>query len=169
MFLAYGFFLSMTISYIVIIPPLYRVTEVSEGLVKPYPEILSDSLTIIKVFFTNSMLLWFTLWSVKFSVLFLYRRLMIGLPKYLVWWWAVLAFCVVVRIVQMQPSVLENAEIYHRPSSVLLFPTSHPARACTPGLLPVSVVHSILKLPCLGYKLHRANFPLCSRSLHHTS
>ena len=109
MFLAYGFFLSMTISYIVIIPPLYRVTEVSEGLIKPYPEVLSDSLIIIKVFFANSMLLWFTLWSVKFSVLFLYRRLMIGLPKYLRWWWAVLGFCVVVGTVPRQPAI-ENRE-----------------------------------------------------------
>ena len=96
MFLAYAFFLSMTISYLVIIPPLYRITDVSEGIIPPYPSVLEDSLSIIKVFFTNSMLLWFTLWSVKFSVLFLYRRLMIGLPMYLRWWWAVLGFCVVV-------------------------------------------------------------------------
>jgi len=96
MLLAYAFFLSMSISYLAIIAKLYRVTGVSEGLTPPYPAILKDSLALIKVFFTNSMLLWFTLWSVKFSLLFLYRRLMMGLPKHLRWWWAVLAFCVVV-------------------------------------------------------------------------
>jgi hypothetical protein len=96
--LAYAFFLSMSISYLVIIPPLYRVTAVSDGAIPPYPAILSDSLRVIKVFFADSMLLFFTLWSVKFSLLFLYRRLMVGLPNHLRWWWAVFAFCVVVGL-----------------------------------------------------------------------
>src|ERR1700757_1415535 len=46
-----------------------------------------------EVFFTNSMLLWLTLWSVKFFMLFLYRRLVASLPNHLRWWWAVLGFC----------------------------------------------------------------------------
>lgn len=96
--LAYAFFLSMSISYLAIIPPLYRVTAVSEGIIPPYRAVLKDSLAIIKVFFTDSMLLFFTLWSVKFSMLFLYRRLMVGLPKHLRWSWAVFAFCVVVSL-----------------------------------------------------------------------
>jgi len=47
----------MTIRYAVAIPPLYLVTRVSEGLKPPHAAILTDSLAIIKVFFTNNVLL----------------------------------------------------------------------------------------------------------------
>jgi hypothetical protein len=113
--LAYAFFLSMSISYLVIIPPLYRVTAFSDGIIPAYPTILSDSLIIIKVFFTDSMLLWFTLWSVKFSLLFLYRRLMVGLPKHRRWWWAVFAFCVVVSLIPKELAACLSANIDYGP------------------------------------------------------
>lgn len=90
--LAYAFFLSMSIRYVAIIPSLYRVAVVSEGIIPPYPAVLKDSLSIIKVFFTDSRLLFFTLWSVKFSMLFLYRRLMVGLPKHLRRWVGCICF-----------------------------------------------------------------------------
>jgi hypothetical protein len=98
-----------------IIPPLYRVTAFSDGIIPAYPTILSDSLIIIKVFFTDSMLLWFTLWSVKFSLLFLYRRLMVGLPKHRRWWWAVFAFCVVVSLIPKELAACLSANIDYGP------------------------------------------------------
>jgi hypothetical protein len=96
MLLAFAFFLAMTIGYVVLIPTLYRVTAVEQGLAPPYATIADDALFMIKIFFCNSMLLFLTLWAVKFSLLFLYRRLMTGLPKQMRWWWGIVIFCALV-------------------------------------------------------------------------
>jgi hypothetical protein len=100
MLMAWAFFLGMSISYVVLIPAMYRVNAVKSGKAPLYPTLLKDANLMIKIFFCNSMLLFMTLWSVKFSLLFLYRRLMTGLPKQMRWWWAVTIFCVLVGIIQ---------------------------------------------------------------------
>jgi hypothetical protein len=98
--LAWAFFLSTSMSYVVLIPAMYRINVMESGKVPLYPTLLKDANLMIKIFFCNSMLLFMTLWSVKFSLLFLYRRLMTGLPKQMRWWWAVTIFCVLVGIIQ---------------------------------------------------------------------
>lgn len=97
MLLAWIFFLALAINYVVITPTLYRVTAVQLGKEMIYPELEDDALKMIKIFFANTLLLWFSLWSVKFSLLFLYRRLMKGLPQLMRWWWIVMGFSIVVR------------------------------------------------------------------------
>ncbi|KAL1633671.1 hypothetical protein SLS56_002819 [Neofusicoccum ribis] len=77
--LAWASFLALTVSYIVVTPPMYHLYAVTGGEAAPYPEMMDDAMLIIKVFFYNTMLLWATLWAVKFSLLALYRRLMTGL------------------------------------------------------------------------------------------
>ncbi|OCT54352.1 hypothetical protein CLCR_00860 [Cladophialophora carrionii] len=96
--LAYLCFLTLSILYIVLAPTMYRITDASSGLTPIYPEILSDSLFMIKIFFANTMIFWFALYAVKFSFLSLYRRLMKGLRLYMQLWWAVVAFCVLTLI-----------------------------------------------------------------------
>lgn len=96
MLLAWIFFLALAIDYIVITPTLYHVSAVQSGEAMIYPEIEDDALKMIKIFFANTMLLWFSLWSVKISLLFLYRRLMKGLPQLMRWWWVVMGFSIVV-------------------------------------------------------------------------
>lgn len=98
MALAFLSYMAMTIAYLVIIDPMYRVTNVQAGKAPPYASILEDASLMTKTFFCTTMLLWFTLWSVKLAFLFLYRRLMLGLPHYLRWWWAILGFCIIVRV-----------------------------------------------------------------------
>jgi hypothetical protein len=76
---------------------MYRVGEaMTTG--NMYPEILSDSLLMIKIFFSTTMLLWFVLWGVKFAFLMLYRRLFAGIRFYMRLWWAVLVFCIVTLV-----------------------------------------------------------------------
>lgn len=94
--LAWASFLALTISYIVITPPMYHLYAVTGGEAEPYPEMMDDALVIIKVFFYSTMLLWCTLWAVKFSLLALYRRLMTGLRAYIILWWALVVFCALV-------------------------------------------------------------------------
>ncbi|EOD52704.1 putative cfem domain-containing protein [Neofusicoccum parvum UCRNP2] len=91
--LAWASFLALTVSYIVITPPMYRLYAVTGGEAAPYPEMMDDANLLIKVFFYNTMLLWATLWAVKFSLLALYRRLMTGLRAYIVLWWILVVFC----------------------------------------------------------------------------
>lgn len=60
--LAYLLFLCTTILYIVVTPTMYKISDVISGKTPPYAEMLEDSLFMIKVFFANTMLFWFTLW-----------------------------------------------------------------------------------------------------------
>lgn len=96
--LSWIFFLVLAIDYIVVTPVMYRVTEIEAGRAPPYPTLEKDALFMIKIFFTNTMLLWAALWSVKLSLLFLYRRLLKGLPDQLRWWWGIFLFTIVVYL-----------------------------------------------------------------------
>jgi hypothetical protein len=96
-FFAYILFITMTAMYIAVTPALYRISDVTSGKAPFYPKLLDDSLFLIKVFFANTMIFWFVLWTVKFSLLALYRRLTIGLNKtYMMVWWGIVSFCVIV-------------------------------------------------------------------------
>ncbi|KAJ9605216.1 hypothetical protein H2200_010606 [Cladophialophora chaetospira] len=104
--LAYLCFLTLTILYIVLAPTMYRVTNASSGITPLYPGILSDSLFMIKIFFANTMIFWFTLWAVKFSFLALYRRLMrptsqkVGIGGLFCIAWVCIAFATI-RVIQI--------------------------------------------------------------------
>lgn len=62
--LAFAFllFLATTILYIIVSPVMYKISDVMLGKAPPYAEMLDDSLFMIKIFFANTMLFWFTLW-----------------------------------------------------------------------------------------------------------
>lgn len=50
-----------------------------------------------KMVFVAPCLFWMTLWSIKFSLLFLYRRLLVGTPHiFNTIWWGTLVLCVLV-------------------------------------------------------------------------
>ncbi|KAF2643779.1 hypothetical protein P280DRAFT_444904 [Massarina eburnea CBS 473.64] len=93
-YLAYTMYLSMSVMYIVVTPAMFRVTAAAKGLVPSYATLMDDALFLTRIFFTNSMIFWFVLWTIKFSLLALYRRLMVGLSVgYVRLWWAVFGFC----------------------------------------------------------------------------
>ncbi|TPR11970.1 Hydantoinase/oxoprolinase family protein [Aspergillus niger] len=78
--LSWACFLAMSIAYIIVTPVVYKIDAYTDGKIGPWATMLSDALFMIKVFFANTMLLWASLWSVKLSFLFLYRRLLQDLP-----------------------------------------------------------------------------------------
>ncbi|KAE8548912.1 hypothetical protein EYB25_009295 [Talaromyces marneffei] len=90
-------FLVMAILYIVVTPFLYRV-DIAVSTGQLYADLLKDSLFVIEIFFANTIIFWIVLWSVKLSLLFLYRRLFVGLPDQMKWWWAVLIFTILMFI-----------------------------------------------------------------------
>ena len=96
--LAYLFFLTVSILYIVVIPCMFRLEALAAGKIEMYPTVLDDSLFIQKIFFVTTSGLWFTLWSVKFSLLALYKRLMTGLRTYTRVWWAIVILSFLVSL-----------------------------------------------------------------------
>ncbi|KAJ5589360.1 hypothetical protein N7537_012038 [Penicillium hordei] len=90
---AYIFFLELSILYIYISPVIFRIAAVSAGKIAPYATISEDGLRLQTVFFVTTSSLWLCLWMVKFSLLAMYKRLLVG-KKYLIAWWVIMGFCV---------------------------------------------------------------------------
>tara|TARA_R110002003_G_scaffold244_19_gene17581 strand:- start:2015 stop:2689 length:675 start_codon:yes stop_codon:yes gene_type:complete len=96
-YFAFMCFLAMSICYLVIVPKIYKIGRVTLGLVEPWPTMLNDIIHYIRMMFVTTTLFWIALWSVKLSLLALYKQLMEGLPRiYMRLWWALFAFCLVV-------------------------------------------------------------------------
>ena len=98
LFVAPGFvfFLAMSIAYILVIEPVYRLADFLNSDVQLYATLAEDADLVVKVYFCTTMLLWLCLWSIKPTFLFLYHRLVNGLPHYIRWWWAIMTFCILV-------------------------------------------------------------------------
>ncbi|UPX10669.1 uncharacterized protein EKO05_0001312 [Ascochyta rabiei] len=54
----------------------------------PADEFIGRTQTSLKLMFSQMLLFWTTLWAAKFSILFFFRRLLNGLPRYIKAWWA---------------------------------------------------------------------------------
>ncbi|KAJ4256094.1 hypothetical protein NW762_009170 [Fusarium torreyae] len=94
----YIFFIVLAILYLYIVPAFFRLTDLGEGLIEPYATANDDALFIQKGLFTVSACLWFCLWSAKFSLLWMYKKLLVQLPFYMKLWYALVGFCVVTLI-----------------------------------------------------------------------
>ncbi|OQE37822.1 hypothetical protein PENCOP_c009G05087 [Penicillium coprophilum] len=90
---AYIFFLELSILYIYISPVILRLAEVGAGTIPPYATISDDGLKLQTVFFVTTSSLWICLWMIKFSLLAMYKRLLVG-KKYLIAWWVIMGTCV---------------------------------------------------------------------------
>ncbi|CAG7942942.1 unnamed protein product [Penicillium salamii] len=90
--IGYLFFLELTILYIYIAPVIFRLAAVQAGTIAPYATIMEDSLRLQIVFFVTTSSLWISLWMVKYSLLAMYKRLLVG-KVYLIAWWIIVGFC----------------------------------------------------------------------------
>lgn len=94
---AYVFFLATATMYLYLTPYIFRLQHLSEGRILPYPTILDDVVLCRSTFFFTSIGLSVCLWSVKASLLSLYKRLLQGAaPIFLILWWVVVTICVLV-------------------------------------------------------------------------
>src|SRR5579871_2338497 len=98
MFLALAFYLTMGSLYLSALPVVYRLLGFAAGLEPIWPTLFSDGEHMLKEFFAIDMVFWATLWCVKFSLLFMFRRLTTGLPRYIAYWYFVMGFSVVALI-----------------------------------------------------------------------
>jgi hypothetical protein len=93
--IGYIFFLELSILYIYIAPVIFRLAALSAGTIAPYPTVMDDSVKLQIVFFVTTSSLWICLWMVKFSLLSMYKRLLVG-KQYLLAWWAIVILCILV-------------------------------------------------------------------------
>jgi hypothetical protein len=97
MYLAFVSFLVMSICYLIVVPKIYQIGRVTLGVIPPWPTMMDDITMYVRMMFVTTTLFWVSLWSVKLSLLTLYKKLMEGLPKiYMRLWWALFMFCIVV-------------------------------------------------------------------------
>ncbi|KAI1919015.1 hypothetical protein LOZ58_006561 [Ophidiomyces ophidiicola] len=95
MLAAFLFYLIYESIYLAIVPLIYHLNAIRAGVHKPYPTMPEDIERFIIYMYSASTLFWFLLWSVKFALLVLYRRMMIGLPLQLKFWMAILIFTII--------------------------------------------------------------------------
>ncbi|KAF2745689.1 hypothetical protein M011DRAFT_426803 [Sporormia fimetaria CBS 119925] len=92
---AFVCFLAMAICYLIVMPTIYGIGRVRSGLMRPGANFQNDRVFFFRMLFVTQNLFWISLWSVKLSLLGLYKKLMEGLPGiYKKLWWAVFAFCI---------------------------------------------------------------------------
>ncbi|KAJ3485602.1 hypothetical protein NLG97_g6778 [Lecanicillium saksenae] len=98
MYLALVAFILTVALYYATIDTFFKVTAISEGREQPYPKLAEDLVLMLKEFFVVQFFFWLTLWAVKWSLLFMFKRLTEGLPLYTQIWWGVLVYSVLVFI-----------------------------------------------------------------------
>lgn len=97
-FLAFAFYATMCALYISVSPYMQRVYGVINKEIAPYPDMPGDTVIMTKMIFAAPCFFWLTLWAIKFSLLLLYRRLLVGLnKKYTIIWWSIVGLCLLVR------------------------------------------------------------------------
>lgn len=94
----YLFFIAVSSVYVAKADLLFRLSALQEGQIAPYPRLGEDDLEAKYTFFFTNPGMWVTLWSIKFSLLAFYKKVMVNISLYTKMWWLVLAYCVVVSI-----------------------------------------------------------------------
>ncbi|CAI9625696.1 hypothetical protein GT037_000857 [Alternaria burnsii] len=95
-FIAFVFHVTKCTLYVALSPYMQRVYAVSNGETEPYPELLHDRILMAKMVFIAFCMFWAVLWSIKLSLLLLYRRLLVGISqRYTVVWWCIAGICLV--------------------------------------------------------------------------
>ncbi|KAJ5407977.1 hypothetical protein N7509_001860 [Penicillium cosmopolitanum] len=95
--IGYIFFLELSVLYIYIAPVIFRLAALSAGTIAPYATVMDDSVKLQIVFFVTTSSLWICLWMVKFSLLSMYKRLLVG-KQYLLAWWVIVILCILFLI-----------------------------------------------------------------------
>ncbi|TQV97832.1 CFEM domain-containing protein [Cordyceps javanica] len=98
MYLSLISFIITVALYYATIGTFFKVMAISEGRAQPYPDLPKDLLVMLKEFFVVQFFFWLTLWAVKWSLLFMFKRLTEGLPLYTQIWWGVLVYSILVFI-----------------------------------------------------------------------
>ena len=81
--------------YITAIPTLFRIRDITLGKVPVPSDFIQFSALDARLIWAAQMCFWSCLWSVKLSLLCLYRKLLVGLPSiYIIIWRTLMVLCV---------------------------------------------------------------------------
>ncbi|KAF1954781.1 hypothetical protein CC80DRAFT_416744 [Byssothecium circinans] len=98
-YFAYALYVGLWTEYIIAVPYLFKLTAVTNGEIPPYPNVIKDAAYMSRLIFTAQMCFYVSLWSVKMSLLSLYRKLLIGLERiYSQIWWGIVVFAALAYI-----------------------------------------------------------------------
>jgi hypothetical protein len=94
MMFSYALYVALSAVYLAVIPSLYHILAVGAGTAPPYPEMVTEGATMLRMMFCVTVFFWGVLWGVKITLLFIFRRLIMLLPRYIKIWWFVFIFTV---------------------------------------------------------------------------
>lgn len=97
LYIAFAAYLTMCILYTHITPTLFKLEKLNHGEIEYWDSMQEDVKLTTEVMFTSGVLFWTCLWAVKFSLLALYKKLLLGLE--IIWvyiYWGIVVFCVLV-------------------------------------------------------------------------
>lgn len=96
-YLAYAFYLSRCALYIIVTPILFKIQDITTGVL-PLPADFNQTAGLVsRLIFSAQLCFYSCLWLVKFSLLCLYKKLLLGLPPVYIWlWWALFVLCFLV-------------------------------------------------------------------------
>jgi hypothetical protein len=98
-YLAFALFVAMWTCYFAAIPAISRIYAVLGGLTPPYATMMEDAAYMLRLITSGQMCFYTLLFSVKMSLLTLYRKSLAGLDGiYKKIWWGLVSFCLIVSI-----------------------------------------------------------------------
>lgn len=98
-YFSFALYIALWTLYFFVVPPMFRVYAVVDRVKPPYKTMADDAATMLRLITAAQMCFYTLLFSVKLSLLALYRKLLAGLPSmYRKIWWCILAFCVIVSV-----------------------------------------------------------------------
>jgi hypothetical protein len=104
-FIAFGLYVTKCALYILVSPYMQRVYAVANGDLPPYDGLQQDRVIMAKMVFAAFCMFWMVLWSIEFSLLLLYRRLLVGIAcRYTIVWWSITGICLVVSHISRDSS-----------------------------------------------------------------
>jgi hypothetical protein len=98
LYIAYTFYLSLCVLYIIVTPILFEIQDITTGVLPMPSDFLKTAGLTSRLIWSAQTCFYSCLWSVKFSLLSLYRKLSVGLqPIYFRIWQAIVVVCFLVR------------------------------------------------------------------------
>lgn len=84
--------------YIKILPNIYLVQDVRDGIQKAGPEFFIKGSEMLEIIWPIQVFFWTCLWCVKVSLLLMFKRLTERVPLHRTLWWIVMGTVILVSI-----------------------------------------------------------------------
>ncbi|CAO2652282.1 Nn.00g005650.m01.CDS01 [Neocucurbitaria sp. VM-36] len=99
LYIAFAAYLTFSILYIIITPIFFKLEALTKGELTGWVGMQQDIKLASEIMWSSGMEFWTCLWCVKFSLLALYKKLLVGMPNAYLWtWWGTLVFCIITYI-----------------------------------------------------------------------